>query len=35
LIEAIDKELRARYKDCLCRECLEALAQQSEKGAQQ
>jgi hypothetical protein len=28
-------ELRARYEDCLCRECLETIEQQSEKSAQQ
>lgn len=28
-------ELRARYNNCLCRECLEMSARQSEKSVQQ
>lgn len=32
---ATRKELREQYKDCLCRECLETIARQSEKSAPQ
>lgn len=34
LSAATRKELRAQYKGCLCRECLETSAQQSEKSLQ-
>ncbi len=31
LSDATRRELRERYKDCLCRECLETIAQQRGK----
>lgn len=35
LSAATRTELRARYKHCLCRECLETMEQQNEQSARQ